>query len=100
MLDLVVGAGITAVAYSFGVFSGRMSKNRNGPKPEICQCGHGSNYHNSTGCHDSVEIDKYDKLGYDVGTEWIPCACVAYVGPSSSYIPELADPVKKKKELS
>jgi hypothetical protein len=68
-------------------------------KTEVCQCRHGVSHHDAKGCN-------YAKRGKPVGwtrtysssggTEDVPskwdqelCPCVKYVGPNSSYVPEL-----------
>jgi hypothetical protein len=85
---------ITA-AFIFGVAADEL-RNRIRPhygKPrEICQCKHGSAFHDATGCHQRLEkatVTDYDAFGKARAWESSECPCVRYVGPLSSYVPEL-----------
>jgi hypothetical protein len=62
---------------------------------EICQCGHGSAFHDGSGCKMLVEkgvVLKYNSYGEPKMWKAAPCACVRYVGPGTSYVPELDGP--------
>jgi hypothetical protein len=86
----IVGGVLIAVAYCAGWATAR--HRAKGSPAEICQCSHGSAYHDATGCHVSIEKGAVTHYRYDgVAIAWRPanCACVRYVGPLSSYIPEL-----------
>lgn len=91
MIELLVGAGIAAVSYGTGQIAGRHRRKASGPPAEICQCGHGSAYHDRSGCHHQVhgQILKYDVYATPIKWEIADCPCVRYVGPLSSYVPEL-----------
>jgi hypothetical protein len=84
---------ITA-AFVFGVAAGEL-RNRirpHGTPREICQCKHGSAFHDATGCHQRIEkanVTRYDAFGNAQAWETAECPCVRYVGPLSSYVPEL-----------
>jgi hypothetical protein len=94
MIELLVGAGITAVSYGTGLFTGRFRRKTArvlGSLPEICQCGHGSAFHDRAGCHHVVDGQILEHDAYDEPILWerVQCPCVRYVGPLSSYVPEL-----------
>jgi hypothetical protein len=63
------------------------------PEPEICLCTHGANVHDAKGCHAEgrkrvTAIDRHNATETYVFDE---CTCIRYVGPNSTYIPELSD---------
>lgn len=91
MIELLVGAGIAAASYGTGLLAGRRRRKTAGPPAEICQCKHGSAFHDRSGCHHEVrgQILKYDQYARPIKWERDECPCVRYVGPLSSYMPEL-----------
>jgi hypothetical protein len=57
---------------------------------EVCQCGHVSSMHDKGGCHAQEEIaTQWNEYGKSVAYGWQGCNCVHYVGPLSSYVPEV-----------
>lgn len=91
LVSAVTGAVTAAVFYGTGFLAGRRARKTAGPPAEICQCGHGSAYHDRAGCHRTVkgQILKYDAYADPIKWEIVECQCVRYVGPLSSYVPEL-----------
>jgi hypothetical protein len=96
MLELLAGAGIAAITYAAGLATGRRQRNTTTPA-EICQCRHGSAFHDATGCHRTIngQILAYDDYDEPIKWEQVPCPCVRYVGPHTSYIPELDAPARE-----
>jgi hypothetical protein len=94
MVELFAGAVIAAVTYTAGFVTGRRQRRS---LAEICQCKHGSAFHDAAGCHHIVNGQILAYVGGDVPIKWeqVECPCVHYVGPSSSYIPELEAPAKE-----
>lgn len=88
---MLTGAGIAAAFYAAGILTRRRTRRIAGPPPEVCQCGHGSAYHDRAGCHHTVkgQILRYDMYSQPIKWELAECPCVRYVGPLSSYVPEL-----------
>ncbi|WP_327066828.1 hypothetical protein [Kitasatospora sp. NBC_01302] len=95
MFELLVGAALAASTYGAGVLTGRHQR-RNRTPAEICQCAHGSAFHDATGCHHIVKGQGLQyRDGVPIKWERVECPCVRYVGPLSSYIPELDAPAKE-----
>lgn len=56
--------------------------------PEVCQCTHGAAFHDGSGCRERVVVrDPLTLLSRNA-----KCSCAHYVGPSTSYVPELDGP--------
>ena len=89
--DLLVGAGILATGWGSGYLLGLRHKRPPRPPKEVCQCDHPSSMHDKDGCRATVALaTKWNSYGEPVKWEETkPCACVRYVGPHSSYVPEL-----------
>lgn len=68
---------------------------------DVCQCEHTSSTHDLEGCHAQVQREsRWNRdQGYPTGYEWVGCACVRFVGPASSYVPEL-DAAPRKEDRS
>jgi hypothetical protein len=84
-------------------------KAETGRAREICLCSHAVSFHDQNGCHalrlvtEKVIVGEEDDISFDypanrVGKRAITdekvvdryeCPCVRYVGPNSSYLPEL-----------
>jgi hypothetical protein len=96
VIELFAGAAIAAVTYTAGVITGRRQRRSLTPA-EICQCGHGSAFHDQAGCHATVQGQAlaYDDFDEPIKWEQAGCACVRYVGPLTSYVPELDAPAKE-----
>jgi hypothetical protein len=89
-VDLLTGAGILTAGYLTGLLTGWRNKRPPRPPKEICQCEHPASMHDKDGCRALVEAEiKWDTYGDPSKWETRPCACVRYVGPHSSYVPEL-----------
>jgi len=86
MLEVFAGGITAAIFYWIGYLSGRKNKNR--LLKEICSCTHGANFHDSKGCHQTKRKEVYSN-GEWLGYQEVECSCVRYVGPTSSYVPEL-----------
>lgn len=86
----VLSTAVGAVSVIIGFIMGRMHRPEKKPTGEICQCEHGASTHDKEGCHASISVEnRWDALGNPNGWRYGKCACVRYVGPSSSYVPEL-----------
>jgi hypothetical protein len=89
----IVGGVLVAVAYLGGWASARRGIKK--PPREVCQCKHGSAFHDAKGCHIGVKstVKSWTDPTFTAPRplEWTyaECPCVRYVGPLSSYIPEL-----------
>lgn len=94
----MTGAAIAFFGYASALFlQNRIRKHS--PK-EVCQCEHVSSMHDMSGCHAQREIDtQWNKYGEAIGHGWQSCACVRYVGPLSSYVPEI-DGSDDRKDVS
>lgn len=94
-VDLVVGAGITATAYSSGAGLGfsrgrKVEKQKAAKDPKlICSCEHGYGSHLAGGVCEA-EIKRPNKWGtmkgysgsdHEIGWEYVPCPCRTYDGP-------------------
>lgn len=91
-IDLIVGAGIAATAYSsghgIGMTRGRVTERNKAPKL-ACSCKHGYGSHEAGGkCHADVKranrwgrMKGYDGDDHEVGWEYVTCPCMAYDGP-------------------
>lgn len=105
-IDLLIGAGIAASAYSSGAGLGfrrgrkaERKKISEGPKL-VCSCEHGYGAHDRGGeCHGQTKrANKWDNAGFAHRWEYVPCPCMAYDGPEplSSVMawqpPELGSP--------
>jgi hypothetical protein len=92
--DVLIGAGIgagwTAAVWTGGYLLGLRHK-RPRQIQEICQCDHPSSMHDRDGCREVEEVaTKWDSWGNEIKWgETRPCQCIRYVGPHSSYVPEL-----------
>lgn len=102
LLGMIVGAMILLIGFTLGR-AHRPQKGPPKPPPEICQCGHAVSEHDKNGCHHVSTIYEKVIVGYEeyfggqtrhpvtdrkvVGSA--TCSCVRYVGPNSSYVPEL-----------
>jgi hypothetical protein len=105
-MELVIGGGLVLV----GFILGRLHRPRRGPpkpSPEICECDHPRSMHNSDGCHqvelitEQVIIGKEEAVDYYSDKKYEQaildekvvdkqkCGCVHYVGPYTSYVPEI-----------
>lgn len=73
-LDFVVGAALLAAGYIGGRVH-RPRKTSDTPRA-ICACGHSFGEHGETG-HCRAEVSR----PAGIVREWVPCACVKYVGP-------------------
>jgi hypothetical protein len=90
-IDLAIGAGITAAAYSsghgIGFTRGRLTERNKltvGPKL-VCSCEHGFGSHEAGGkCHAEVQrANKWEKdYGDPRGWEYVTCPCRTYDGPA------------------
>lgn len=88
----LIGASIAAAFFAAGWLTGRRDRRLTRPSQEVCQCGHESSYHDKDGCHFVIvkgTVARYDRDGVPVSWEPADCTCVRYVGPLSSYVPEL-----------
>lgn len=97
MIELLVGV---ALGWVVGFTLGRRRKSEAPVPEEVCQCGHGSAFHDRTGCHLILYQHEKKIIGrtaYDspvIQETRVPgsgeeCRCLRYVGPGSSYLPEL-----------
>lgn len=61
------------------------------PAPPVCACKHGANFHDEGGCHyvERGAVIEWDDCGDATAYGNLPCDCVRYVGPGSSYDPGL-----------
>lgn len=102
MIELLAGAGIAAASYLAGHIGGRRARKTAGPPKEICQCGHKASYHDADGCHSTAkgQVLKYDGYWTPIKWEIVDCRCVRYVGPLSSYVPELDGVSRASTEIS
>lgn len=58
--------------------------------PDECRCKHASVFHDVTGCRKIVTVPvKWDEDFVESKWERRECECLRYVGPHSSYVPEL-----------
>ena len=87
MLEIFAGGITAAIFYYIGYLSGR--KNKITLLKEICSCTHASSFHDSKGCHKTKRTEVYDQYGNWSGYQEVECRCIRYVGPASSYVPEL-----------
>ena len=94
-VELLVGAGIAASAYSSGAGLGfrrgrakEREKSTTGPKL-ICSCKHGYGSHLAAGVC-GAEIKRANQWGtskgyqgsdHEIGWEYVPCPCRTYDGP-------------------
>lgn len=70
------------------------------PSEDECRCGHASVFHDSSGCRKMVTRPvKWDEDGEECKWVEAECECLRYVGPHSTYIPEL-DGLPEPKELN
>jgi hypothetical protein len=80
-LDLATGAAILLVGYA----GGRAHQPRRPHSAAIaeCACGHslGEHHPETNACLVQIERPHYFESGSQNGYEWVPCACVKYVGP-------------------
>jgi hypothetical protein len=85
----IIDGAIATVMYLAGWATARRGRSKT--PAEICQCDHGSAFHDGAGCHASVngQILQYDGDYEPIKWEIAECPCVRYVGPLSSYVPEL-----------
>lgn len=93
LTDIIAGAGGALLFLSIGYGAGRRDKKNRKPPGEICRCGHGPERHDGKGCHAVVDrkpVEWYSGTE-DMPTAWeeFTCTCVRYVGPNTSYVPEL-----------
>jgi hypothetical protein len=94
-IDAVLGMAIEAVTVlSVGAVGFVLGRSVQGASTsgaltaEVCQCTHGSAFHDGNGCRAVVvETDPLTKIQRNR-----TCSCVHYVGPSTSYVPELDGP--------
>lgn len=88
----IIGGILAAAMYLAGWATGRRGSRK--PPPEFCQCTHGSAFHDGGGCHATVhgQVLKYSSYENPIKWELTECPCVRYVGPLSSYVPELDSP--------
>lgn len=96
---MLIGAGLMLVGFVLG----RLHRPRRAPASpkEVCQCGHGVSTHDAAGCHkvnfitEKVIVGTEEYLGERRAitdkkiVDQHECFCVRYVGPHSSYVPEL-----------
>lgn len=91
-IDIVCGAAMFLTGWA----SARRGSRK--PAPEICQCKHGAAFHDGNGCHVGVRgpVKKWTDPTFFAKRpiEWtyVECPCVRYLGPLSSYVPELDNP--------
>lgn len=87
----LTGAALLAAGWAAGHITARLRRAPMKPPREICQCGHGAAFHRQDGCNATIarEVGAFS-------VKHIPCPCVRYVGPSSSYVPELDGPTAKE----
>ena len=90
MAEEITGAAAIVFSYMMGVVRGKRLKADAAPE-ERCQCEHLSAYHDASGCHDEIRDKPLRYDTYDEPTAWSKkrCLCVRYVGPNSSYLPEI-----------
>lgn len=84
-----MGAGCLCTLMGVAVGSRGQRRKADMDTVEVCQCGHYVSFHDKDGCHDTNEVDKYNAIGDVIGCTREPCKCRRYVGPNSSYVPEL-----------
>lgn len=105
MPDLLLGMIVGVTIMLTGFILGRVHRPQKGPPkppPEICQCKHAVSEHDKNGCHHVSTIYEKVIVGYreygdgdkmpimdKKATGSATCTCVRYVGPHSSYVPEL-----------
>jgi hypothetical protein len=89
VLGLVVEALTAVSSGAVGFVLGRTTRPEPAaPLAEVCQCKHGSAFHDGDGCRVRVlETDPLTQIGSRK-----KCPCVHYVGPGTSYVPELDGP--------
>jgi hypothetical protein len=75
--------------YFCGFYQGRLRRSK-APAvkdPTVCSCEHVYSVHDGTGkCLDSLEMDKYNRMGDFVGVEWHLCPCVRYDGVPPAHV--------------
>lgn len=79
LLPYATGAAGLAVGY----FIRRPRATSSRPPKAVCPCGHVISVHaDLTGaCQDETERTRWNKFGDHTGYEYVPCACLRYVGP-------------------
>jgi hypothetical protein len=112
VIELLIGGALVLAGFVLG----RLRRPEKGPPAppappappkEVCQCTHGVSTHDKAGCHAIEFITEKEIIGeedfFDHYTEkkgvraitnkkvvdQHECFCVRYVGPHSSYVPEL-----------
>jgi len=69
---------------------------------EVCQCEHGASYHDGAGCRYVIgkgRVTRYSVSGTPIEWEPAECTCVRYVGPNTSYLPEIDGPASPLNQL-
>lgn len=92
-MDILVGLW-PVLGFALGYFAGLRTRKAKAPAPEVCQCKHGPERHDKDGCHAEVNGPTVREWSHNINRiplSWVqvPCTCVRYVGPHTSYIPEL-----------
>lgn len=91
---IMAWAGAT-VAWLGAVVSANTTRKSKTNTVEVCQCKHGAAFHDGAGCQTVIEqgrVTEYNYAGIPVAWKPAKCTCVRYVGPSTSYLPELDGP--------
>jgi hypothetical protein len=106
VIELLIGGALVLAGFILGRLR-RPEKGPPAPPKEVCQCTHGVSTHDAAGCHAIEFITEKEIIGeeefFDHYTEkkgiraitnkkvvdQHECFCVRYVGPHSSYVPEL-----------
>jgi hypothetical protein len=92
--SFLAGAADALLFLGLGYQAGRRDKKQRQPAPEVCRCGHGPERHDKDGCRATANGAEVETWSYTVPSRplsWkqVPCSCVRYVGPNTSYVPEL-----------
>ena len=88
LLGLVIEALTVVTSGAVGFVLGRSTQAATVPLAEVCQCRHGSAFHDGDGCRESVMVtDPLTRISVHK-----KCSCAHYVGPATSYVPELDGP--------
>lgn len=87
---MLEGAAIALACLWGGFLIGRRARRKAGPPREVCQCEHEAAFHDAEGCHVGVRgrAARFHD-GYAIDWEYVRCPCVRYVGPLTSYFPEI-----------